>query len=409
MQPSLRRVLGLPLITLYGIGTILGAGIYVLIGKVVAASGLYAPVSFLLASLIVAFSAFSYAELSSRYPRSAGEAVYVRKAFGSDWLFTLVGLAVVLTGVVSSATIATGFVGYMTLFITAPDWLVVLLLVISLGVIAAVGVNESVTLASIITLIEVAGIVLVIVVAVNSIELRNIELSAFVPPLSFPVWLGITTGAFLAFYAFIGFEDMVNMAEEVRDPVRVMPKSIIIALLVTTLMYFIVAFTAVNALPLDVLASSSAPFAEIIKRNSDIPVSLIGLISLVAIVNGALIQIIMGARVLYGMARQGRAPSLFARINSRTRTPLEATAAITLIVLVLALWLPIVTLASITSLIVLIIFTLVNLSLLRLKYLERKGQESVECGINVPSAVPLIGALLCMVFVLVQLPALIGD
>jgi len=407
-QASLRRVLGLPLITLYGIGTILGAGIYVLIGKVVAASGLYAPASFLLASLIVAFSAFSYAELSSRYPRSAGEAVYVRMAFGRDWLFTLVGLAVVLTGVVSSATIATGFVGYMNLFIDLPGWLIIVLLVVSLGVIASIGVSESVILASIITLIEVAGILLVIGVAMNGIEFREIELAEFVPPLTAHTWLGITTGAFLAFYAFIGFEDMVNMAEEVRDPVRVMPRSIIIALLVTTLLYFAVAFAAVNVLPLDVLAKSKAPFAEIIQRNSDIPVAVMGLISLVAIVNGALIQIIMGARVLYGMARQGRAPGLFARINSRTRTPLEATAVITLIVLVLALWLPIVTLASITSFIVLMIFTLVNLSLLRLKYLESRGQPGVECGINVPLAVPLIGALLCVGFVLMQLPALAG-
>lgn len=402
--PSLRRVLGLPLITLYGIGTILGAGIYVLIGKVVAASGIYAPVSFLVASLIVAFSAFSYAELSSRYPRSAGEAVYVMKAFGKDWLFTLVGLAVVLTGVISSATIATGFVGYMELFLEVPEWLIILVLVLSLGAIAAVGVGESVVLAGIITLIEVAGIVLVISVAADGIDFQEVKLDEFMPDLSAPVWLGITTGAFLAFYAFIGFEDMVNMAEEVRDPSRVMPTSIIIALLVTAFLYFAVAFTAVNALPLDVLAGSDAPFAEIIQRHSDIPVSLMGMISLVAIINGALIQIIMGARVLYGMARQGRAPAMFALIHPWTRTPLQATAAVTLVVLILALWLPIVTLASMTSMVVLLIFTLINLSLVRIKYLENRGQTKVKSSINVPMVVPLIGALLCVGFVLLQLP-----
>lgn len=404
-SPTLRRVLGLPLITLYGIGTILGAGIYVLIGKVVAASGIYAPVSFLMASLIVAFSAFSYAELSSRYPRSAGEAVYVLKAFDREWLFTLVGLAVVMTGVVSAATIATGFVGYMELFVQAPHWLMIFLLVLSLGAIAALGVSESVILAGIITLIELAGIALVIFVASGSIDYQAIELAEFVPGLSTQQWLGITTGAFLAFYAFIGFEDMVNMAEEVRDPKRIMPRSIIIALLVTTLLYFAVAFTAVNALPLEVLAASDAPFAEIIRRNSEIPVSLMGVISLVAIVNGALIQIIMAARVLYGMARQGRAPAILGRIHPWTRTPLQATATVTLIVLVLALWLPIVTLAGMTSFIVLTIFTLVNLSLLRIKYRERRGEAAVESGINVPMAVPVIGALLCVGFVLLQIPA----
>ena len=403
---SLRRALGLPLITLYGIGTILGAGIYVLIGKVVAASGYYAPISFLLASLIVAFSAFSYAELASRFPRSAGEAVYVQQAFGRDWLYTLVGMAVIITGTISSATITTGFVGYMKLFVDVPDWLIILLLVASLGAIAAIGVHESVLLASIITLIEVAGILLVIGVALSGMNQQDLDLKAFIPKLSLTNWLGITSGAFLAFYAFIGFEDMVNMAEEVRDPVRNMPRSIIIALLITSLLYFAVAFAALNALPLDVLATSEAPFAEIIRRNSTIPPAVMGLISLVAIVNGALIQIIMAARVLYGMASQGRVPGVFAHINRVTRTPLEATAAASVVVLVLALWLPIVTLAGITSVVVLVTFTLVNLALLRLKMQERKRAEVVASGIVVPLAVPMTGALLCVGFVLMQLPAL---
>ena len=401
---SLKRSLSLWLITFYGLGTILGAGIYVLIGKVAAAAGLYAPVAFLVAALLAGFSAFSYAELSARFPKSAGEALYVEEGMHLRGLSILVGGLIILTGIVSAATIANGFVGYLHVFVAIPDWVAITVVVLGLGVLAAWGIRESVLAATAITVFEVGGLIFILVVAGGSLGQLPERLPELLPPLDAGIWQGILLGAALAFYAFIGFEDMVNVAEEVKDPQRNLPRAILLALGISTLLYLLVALTAVLALPPEELATSRAPLALIYTHTTgDSPV-VISLISMFAVVNGALIQIIMSSRVLYGMSRAGWLHAALGNVHPFTRTPLLATALVTLVVLALALWLPLETLAHITSFIMLIVFSLINLSLLRIK--RRDPRPS---GVRViPMWIPWAGFLSSSAFVLYQLVTMVA-
>jgi amino acid transporter len=397
-KPSLKRSLSLPLLTFYGLGTIIGAGIYVLIGAVAGKAGLYAPISFVLAAIIAGFTAFSYAELSSRLPRSAGEALYIQEAFHIRWLSRTTGWSVVTIGIVSSATIANGFVGYLDAFIGVPAWLAVAVLVIAMGLIAGWGISESVWLATVITLIEIGGLLYVIVLGGEALMQLPSRWSELIPPLDSAAWGGILVGAFLAFYAFIGFEDMVNVAEEVNDAPRILPRAIVLALVISTLCYLSIAVVSVLAVPIEQLAASEAPLAAVIKSSSHGHTLLISAIGIIAVVNGAMIQIIMASRVLYGMGRTQLAPAFLATIHPRTRTPLLATTLVTLVILVLALWLPLVTLAQLTSMITLAVFTSVNVALIKLK---QRG-EHPSAFINTPAWVPWIGAGMCLLFLIFQ-------
>ncbi len=403
-QQSLKRVIGLPLITLYGIGTIVGAGIYVLISKVAATSGYHAPISFLVSAIVVAFTALSYAELSSRFPRSAGEAFYVSEAFSLSWLSQFVGLAVVATGIVSAATITRGFVGYFSLFVAMDGWLIMLMLVTGIALLAIWGVAESLRAAAIITCIEVAGIFIVLASTQQHWTTPPSDWALYIPEFNLSTWTPIGLGAFLAFFAFIGFEDMVNMAEEVKEVRSTLPKAIILALVVTTILYMLVAWAAVRALPMDKLMQSEAPFADLVADSQWMPVWGITLISLLAISNGALIQVIMGARVLYGMACQRLMPHWLSRINRQTRTPVNATAVVAMIVLLFAWLLPLEQLAKVTSFIIICVFAMVNLSLLRIKIRDRKSTSDDDTVvIRYPFVVPLLGLLLTCALLSVQL------
>ena len=399
-KATLKRVITLPLLVFYGVGTILGAGIYALIGKIAGLSGIYAPFSFLLSALIASFVAFSYAELSSRYPQSAGEAVYVYEAFSRRWLATLVGWGIVITGIVSSAVMARGFHGYLNEFLYLPDFISISIFVLIITAIAVIGVSLSVKVATVITLIEISGIVMVLFVTREHLFSISDRWLDFIPPFSWEIWQNIIFGAFLSFFAFIGFEDMVNVAEEVIEPEQNLPIAIIIALVTTTIIYAFVAIAAVSALSIETLANHDAPFALIIRESSNIPVSLISLISLIAILNGALVQIIMGSRVLYGMASKGVGPKFFQYIHPKTRTPVTATVFFSTILLLFALWLPIELLAKTTSFIILIIFALVNLSLSVIKWKET--QQPVDIYMRIPVFIPAAGFLLCVSFILLQ-------
>ncbi|HFD78787.1 MAG TPA: amino acid permease [Gammaproteobacteria bacterium] len=398
-QGGLRRSLSLPLIVYYGLGNILGAGIYVLIGKVAGYAGALTPWSFLLASLLAGFTAFSYAELSARYPFSAGEVVYLQRGLGIRALSLLVGVLIILTGIVSAATIARGFAGYLEVFVSLPENLAITLLVLCLGALAAWGISQSVWVAAAMTLIEIGGLLLILWSARPSPERLGSALESLITLPDGSALKGIFLGAFLAFYAFIGFEDMVNVAEEVRNPRRNLPLAILLALGLATLLYFAIAVVAVSAVDPARLADSDAPLALIYRQARGSDPHFIAAISLIAVVNGALIQIIMAARVCYGMGRRGWLPGWLARVNRVTHTPLAATVLVTLLVLLMALWLPIETLARSTSFFVLVIFTLVNLSLWRLKHRPVGDYE----GFSVYRWVPLLGALATGLFVAVQL------
>ncbi|WP_175453132.1 APC family permease [Microbulbifer yueqingensis] len=392
MPPSntLKRSLSLPATSFYGIGTIIGAGIYVLVGKVGASAGLYLPHAFLLAGIIAAFTALSYAELASRFPHSAGSAAYIHQAWKRRLPAQLVAVLVAATGIVSAATIANGFVGYLDLFIEVPHSLAIIVLMAALTIVALWGIEQSALTVTVVTLIEAAGLLFVIYASQHAAPAH--EWGEIV---SFPhaaEWSGVLVGSFLAFYAFIGFEDMVNLAEEVRNPRKTLPRAILIAITVSTVLYMAVAALAVRTLPLPELAQSRAPLASMVGNAGYSPV-FIGVISMFAVVNGALVQIIMASRLLYGMAKKGMAPGVFRRVHPKTRTPVAATLLVAGIILAIALWLPLTLLAKITSLIMLVVFCLVNLALVTVKIHTPPAVEDVT---RYPFWVPVVGFLLCI-------------
>ncbi len=403
--PTLKRSVSLPLLTFYGIGTIVGAGIYVLVGKVAGTAGVHAPFAFLIASVLAAFSAFSYAELSARFPLSAGEAVYVQHGLGTSWLPALVGLMIVAIGVVSGATMVHGFAGYLQVFVRLPDGLVLGALTLTMGAVVAWGITQSVMLASIITVLELAGLLIILWVTPMELGLEGFTTVDWLPPAELGVWIGIASAAFIAFYAYVGFEDMVNVAEEVKDAPRNLPRAVIIALVVTSTLYLLVAAASVAVVPPAELSASSAPLALVYERASGGSPTFIAIISLMSVINGVLIQIVMASRVLYGMGRQGWLPSRLAHVHPRTRTPLLATAIVTALILVFALWLPVLTLARLTSFVTLTVFALVNLSLWRVKCRDA-GPVTV---FSVPSWLPLLGFVVCSAFLAFQLVLAVHD
>ncbi len=386
---GLKRSINLALLILYGLGNTLGAGIYVLVGKVSGIAGLFAPIAFVVSSLIVIFTAFTYSELSARFPLSAGEAVYVHRGLGFKWLAVFVGLLICTAGIVSAATICRGFIGYFQVFIDIPDRLALVLLIIVLGGIAAWGIKEAVSTAAVFTIIEIIGLLLIIVTGMDNISFEHMKVEELLPTSDATVWVSILNGAFLAVYAFLGFEDMVNIAEEVKQPERNMPLGIILTLLISTALYFMVSFVAVMTVPVESLQQSKAPLALVYQNSTGKDPVLISIISMFAVINGALIQIIMATRILYGLSSQKWLPKLFSKVNRYTHTPLVATVLVVSLLLAAALLLPLVTLAQITSFLLLIVFGLVNLALI---FLKRRQPYATNIQ-TYPVMVPLLGLI----------------
>ena len=386
--------MGLPLLVLYGLGTTIGAGIFALVGKVAGHAGMLAPLAFFIASVLAAFSAFSFAELSSRMPKSAGEALYVREGLGSRHLALLVGLFVAVAGTVSAAAIAKASAGYIGLFVALPELPTIALVIVLLGLVAAWGIAESVALAAVFTLVETGALVFLVWSGGGVLGDLGERLSAASIPTEAVVWSGVVTGAFLAFYAFLGFEDMVNVAEEVKNVRRNMPLAIAVTLLLTTVIYVLVTLVAVLAMAPEELARSEAPLADLYRRTTGGDPVLISAISIFAILNGALVQIIMASRILYGLSQQGLLPTILGKVHAGRQTPLVATALIAGLVLVLALGFPIEGLAAVTSGITLAIFATVNLALWRLK-----RRLPAPAGVfQVPVWVPIAGCFVSLGF-----------
>jgi APA family basic amino acid/polyamine antiporter len=387
----LRRRLGLPLLVLYGTGITVGAGIYVLSGEVAGHAGRFAPWSFLLAAAVMALTVASYAELSTRFPVSAGEAAYVMAAFRSPGFATAIGLSTVAIGVISSAAVTLGAAGYIQQFIALPQYLIALAVLALLGGVAAWGILESVVLASVFTVIEVGGLLIVIVAAVY----RDLPFAAAIttlPPINAAALSGIGFGGLLAFFAFIGFEDLANVVEEARLPHRDIPRAMVLTLLISTVLYVLVAAIAVSAVATERLASSTAPLSLVFREVAGVSPATISAIAIVATLNTILAQMTMAARVIYGLAREGSLPGFLARVHPRTRTPLPATALVVIAIVPLALLVPITPLAEITSLATLSVFAVVNLALLRLRY---RGVPSLVPHVTVPTWVPAIGLATC--------------
>jgi len=303
---------------------------------------------------------------------------------------------VIFSGVVSSAAIAVGSTGYLREFVDLPNAALVSIVLLTLGAIAAWGIMESVIFASLFTIIETGALLAIVTVGIGSNPDLVFDLPRVIPPITdLGAWAAISSAGLLAFFAFIGFEDIVNLAEEVKRPERTLPWAIFLTLGLGTLIYFLVTSVAVLSVPIDELAASSAPLSFVFSHITGASPVVITSIAIVATLNGVIIQIIMASRVLYGLGKQGSVPSVFAKIHTLTRTPLIATGTITAVALTLALVFPLEGLAEWTSRIVLVIFALVNLALLMLK---RRGSTAPDGSFTVKIWVPFAGFLTCLAF-----------
>ena len=396
---KLKRSLSLSMLIFYGVGTILGLGIYVLLGKVAGEAGMLAPFSFLFAAVIASFTGLSYGELSARIPKSAGEVNYVDKAFGKKYLSITIGWLIVISAIVSTATVLNGYVGYVQVFADIPDWLIITVFTLLLGAVAIWGITESAVTITIITIIEVAGILLVIIIAGDNLASFPDRWQELIPSGGLADWKAIMLGAFLAFFTFIGFQDMVNVAEEAKKPKKDMPRAIIISLAILTFLYIIIAIIAALGLSPEELDKSEAPLADILAKEGEGYPKIISAIGLVAIVNGVLVQIVMIARVLYGMGEKDMAPSFFSDLNSTTRTPIWSTILSTVLILVLALSFNLESLAKATNYILISVFIVINLSLWNIKRKEKHLQ-----GVRTyPMLVPVVGFLLSLLVLIFQI------
>lgn len=403
-EPHLRRAIGLPLLVLYGLGITIGAGIYVLIGTAAEKAGDFAPSSFLLAAFVMAFSAASFAEFSGRIPQSAGEAVYVDAAFSQNWLTLATGLFIIFSATIAGAAISIGCAGYVATIVPLPQSVIVAIIVVLMGLLAARGIEESVMFAGVLTVIEILGLVVIIVSGYLHDPDMFARLPSAVPSIDDSAALtGVFAASLIAFFAFIGFDDVVNLVEETHNPKTTMPWAIVISLVAVTIIYFLVVFVAVQTVPAEELAKSSAPIGLLFERLTGVSPLGITLIAIVATLNGVVIEIVMASRVIYGLGKKGHLPGRLSRVNPTTQTPLNATILITVIMLAGAVLIPLDFLVTTTSQIILAVFALVNLALVVVKLRDDPAPEGI---FTVPIIMPIIGVITC-VFMLVG-PLFIG-
>ena len=400
-QVGLTRSISPGQLILYGLGTTLGAGVYVVIGEIIGASGAWAPLSFALASLVAALTGASFAELTGRAPSSGGPVAWVAEAFGEGWMPIAVGWGIVAAGVVSAATVATGFVSYLGVFVDWSKWWILPVLVGVPTIVASVGIKQSAWFMAATTLAGLAGIVIILVMTAGNIpdwpkviERENIAFG------SGAMLSGILLGGFLAFYAFIGFEDIAHLAEEVKDVERSIPCAIFVTLIVSMAIYVTVALAAVTTLPIAALAESSTPLVDML-GDAGIAIPIVVLLSLMTIADGLLAQIIMASRTIHDLGeRRKGAPAIISKISARTKTPVVATVICGGGVVTLALFYPTGTLASITSGIVLSVFVIANFALIVLKRRNAAPKKVFHAPIWVPyaGAISSLGLLAVQIF-----------
>jgi amino acid transporter len=384
---KLRRVVTLPVLILYAVGVSVGAGIFVLVGRISGLSGTLAPMAFLLAGIIVAFTAFTFAEFASRLPRAAGEAAYVNAAFNSRALTCIIGLAVAAAATISAAAIVNGSRAYVQQLVTAPEWQVELAIIALMTGIAIWGVTQSMVAMGLVTVVETGTLIWVVIVALTSDGVPNAP--AALPPAE-PAVTGLLAALLLAVFAFIGFESTVNMAEEVRQPRRTIPLALLITLVVVGALYAAVSAAAlVVATPME-LAAADAPLAMVYQHATGKEGTFLNGLAVCATVNGVLAQIVMVSRLLFGMAEDGFLPAPLAYVWPRTRTPVVTTVIAGAVVLLLALAVPIEPLARLTSSLILVIFAIVNAALV---WIKLRRVPPPRGAFTVPIGVPAAGVI----------------
>ena len=360
--PQLRRVLSLPWLVFYGVGVTIGAGIFALIAEIVGIAGDHAPLSFLVAGAVAGFTGLSYAVLAGAFPRAAGEAVFVKTAIGQGF-GRAIGYAVVAVAITSSAVIGLAFARYVAAFSGLPEQVSFLAVLFVLSGVAIAGVRESVAVAAAITVLE-AGTLLVVIVAGLPMALASEALPRVLSlPLDGAGWSGILAGGFVAFFAFIGFEDIENMAEETREPERAIPRAIVWTLVISVAIYALFALVAAAFPDRAMLVASKAPLSDLFAALTGLPGAPVAVMAAVAMVNGILVQIVMASRVVYGMAKEGMMPQHFGALNASRQTPARAIMVLAVAVGLLGLFVPLLQLAELTSFVMLLVFTAVNFSL----------------------------------------------
>lgn len=392
-EPKLARTIGLAGLIVYGVGDMVGAGIYGTTGVAAARMGNAVWLGFLTAMIVAMLTGLSYASIASRYPRAAGAAYVVQRAYRWPFLSYLVGLAVVASGLTSMAAGSRVFGGILAPMLGGlPVWTVALAFIVSVFAINYRGIRESAWVNLVCTVLSVGGLIFIIVVGARFWGgVDYLETPPDAGGLSVSLAL---SGAVLVFFAFVGFEDLLNLSEEVKRPERTMPLGIVGALGIVTLIYVAVSITAVSVVPYADLGdiSKGAPLAQISAKAAPwMPVGVLTFLSVFAVYNTALMNSIMGSRLLYGMARQGLLPAALGRVHARRHTPHVAIAVLLVIVTALSFAGDIGQLASATSLLLLTCFLVVNVALLVLQ-----GRPDEPRGrFEVPRIVPVLGALAC--------------
>ena len=398
-QPELKRSLGLTSLTLYGLGTIIGAGIYVLVGAVAGRSGMSAPLAFLVAGVLAAFTGLSYAELGQRLPEAAGAAAYAREGFKSHWMGRLTGFMTLAVALVAAASVARGGAGYLLTIVDIPLPIASGGVIIFFTLLACWGVKESVYAAAAMTVVEIGGLLVVIFVGGPAL----VDLGVRAPemwPANMAAWGGVMGGAFLAFFAFSGFETIVNMAEETKDVGRTLPRAVVLSIIISAVLYMLVIVISVLSIAPEMLALSAAPLCLVVDCEKS-TMAFFAPIALIATLNGVLIEIVLMARVAYGMARRGWLPKLMSDVHLNRRTPLKATLVVGAIVFVLTSLVEFEILAKATSAMLLMVFLVVNLSLIRLKQLD----PAPDLAFRVPNWTPVAGAFSSIVLLAAEVLA----
>lgn len=394
-KTSLRRAVTGPMLFLFILGDVLGAGVYALAGTIAGEVGGAIWVPLLIALFFAMLTAGSYAELVTKYPHAGAASVFAEKAFRSPLISFLVGFCMLSAAVTSAAGLSLAFAGdYLAAFIHVPPHFAALLFLLVIALLNARGIKESLVANLMMTVIELSGLLLVVVAAAwyfrtGEADLgRSLEFKPRISPM-----LPVLGAALIAFYSFVGFETSANLAEEIRDVRKVYPRALFAALLTAGVVYMAVGVAASSVLPMEKLVATSAPLLEVVRASGlNIPPRVFAFIALIAVANGALLTMIMASRLTYGMACLGLLPEALSKVLPRRRTPWIAVIATTLVAIALTLTGTLATLAETVVLLLLFVFLSTNLSVLILR-----RDEVAENHFRVPTWVPVLAIVSCLV------------
>lgn len=375
---GLRKELGLFETTIYGIGVILGAGIYAIIGEGAALAGNMLWLSFTIAAVVASFTGLSYAELSSMYPKTAAEYNYTREAFRKEWLAFLVGFIMIVAGLFFSATVSIGFAGYFSALFGTPIILTAVGLIALLSLVNFIGIKESSKVNIVSTLIEFSGLLIIILIGLPFIGAAGVNY------LEAPMGMaGIMGAAALLFFSFIGFENVANISEEARNATKVIPKALMLSLAISTVLYILVSISAVSVIGWEALSSSSAPLADVAVAGVGPSMHLIlSVIALFATGNTVLIMLIVTSRMIYGISRE-YSRGLLSRIHPRRGTPHFAILAVFLLSSLATLMGDLSVVANMTNAGVFITYLFVNSSLIRMRYTKPRDERPFRVPLNI--------------------------